>query len=193
MMAEALLTAVDAAFRRQLAAKDGKRGKFLRRVTRKALRLQEGITLANRRFSAVLAGQYELKDVGGARRLDGRQAMVCARFRARSRKWEEDTVPLYSRQELAAVVRHVSSTGEVGMEYLKPHKMAEVSPRVFWSMVKLFGSELRAGLDSLCPDIDWTPLDSRARRLSAKGRESAEYLAAEREEGKEEEEKKEDA
>lgn len=60
-----------------------------------------------------------------------------------------------------------------GKENLKPHKLARISPRVFWNIARLFNGDVAAGLRALLPGEDWSFLASRARRQSAKARANA--------------------
>jgi hypothetical protein len=70
-------------------------------------------------------------------------------------------------------------------EMLKPANMAGCSPRFFWSLVKLFGGDVEAGLRQLIPTQDWSFLTERVRKLSEKAQanlEQEEELKKEKEE-----------
>jgi hypothetical protein len=51
--------------------------------------------------------------------------------------FETEQVAALTADEVAAVVRFVlDHEGESGVEMMKPFKMAEVSPRIFWSIAR---------------------------------------------------------
>ena len=54
-------------------------------------------------------------------------------------------------------------------EYLKPMNMAQVSPRMYWSLIYLYSS-VTQGLTTLFPDEDWDFLDVTYRRLSKRAK-----------------------
>ena len=51
---------------------------------------------------------------------------------------------------------------------LKPHLMAEVSPRTFWSIVYFYGRDIPLALKTMCPDVNFQFLNERAKKLSEK-------------------------
>ena len=57
-------------------------------------------------------------------------------------------------------------------EMLKPRNMAGCSPRIFWSLVREGGPNLRRGLESLFPPplYSWAWLEERRRLHSEKAR-----------------------
>ena len=60
-----------------------------------------------------------------------------------------------------------------GREMLRPVSMAQLSPRVFWSLAHHYpGKPTEDALRELLPDLDWTFLNGRSRMLSEKAREN---------------------
>lgn len=57
---------------------------------------------------------------------------------------------------------------------LRPVYLAELQPMVFWNLVRLFKGDIKEGLRSLCPEINWDFVDDRERKLSEKARLSLE-------------------
>ena len=82
------------------------------------------------------------------------QAQCTARFKV-GRSWKEERFELLALPELRGVVEMVLAQlggdggGGGGLELLKPFKMAHVSPRVFWNLVKHCGGDVRAGLQQV--------------------------------------------
>lgn len=136
----------------------------------------------------------------GPPRAEGGTARIRVQFPRGPRSTEEEVVDAIPREALSAVVAAVRQTmGEGtrrpcprsppawdatrpgltapfpagGKENLKPHKLARISPRVFWNVARLFGGDISGGLRALLPDADWSFLASRARRQSAKARANA--------------------
>ena len=101
------------------------------------------------------------------------------------RGFYEETVDIIAMEALKAVVSSVhadfeeSDSNEVqgggGREMLRPRNMAQLSPRVFWSLwfhFKDHCSSIEEALRILLPDLDWCFLDSRSRELSVKAKEN---------------------
>eukprot|EP00937_MAST-01D_sp_MAST-1D-sp2_P000512 g512.t1 len=150
-------------------------GQFLRAATRSALEKQYEQSRADARFSAAQSGRFECTECEGARALGSGGASAATRMSVRykgatsGRKWEVEEVDILREEELAAVVAHIlQEMGEGGRELLKPFKMAEVSPRVFWGLARRFGGDVVGGLRALVPSADWSFLGQRAKRRSAK-------------------------
>merc|ERR1719453_2388886 len=102
---------------------------------------------------------------------DGASQTMKVKFKA-DRAWKEEEVDAMPPELLKAVYQHVlSEGGEGAMEHLKPFKMALISPRCFWSMIKHFG-DVEAGLQQMFPEQDWSILHERARKLSEKALEN---------------------
>ena len=131
--------------------------------------------LANHRFAAALGGTYTMEDSAGVRRSDGEPAQCEVEFKVGPRKKTREAFELLSLPEVRGVIADV--LGELGgdaakLELLKPFKMALVSPRVFWNLVRLLGGDVAAGLRQLLPAEDWSFLDERMARMSAKAEEN---------------------
>ena len=47
----------------------------------------------------------------------------------------------------------------------KPHLMAEVSPRTFWSIVYFYGRDIPLALKTMCPDVNFQFLNERAKSV----------------------------
>ncbi len=61
----------------------------------------------------------------------------------------------YTPHELARLFAFIIATKrEEGKEMLKPFKMARVSPRSFWNVVRLFHT-VEDGLRQIFPKLDW--------------------------------------
>ncbi|RLN98583.1 hypothetical protein BBJ28_00012213 [Nothophytophthora sp. Chile5] len=151
----------------------GREGKFFRAATKSAVEHQYEMTLANARLKAALSSTFEAQELTTTRRADGSAVQMTVRFKETPRKWKEETVDLLKPDELQAIVKYVLlSGGETGREMLKPFNMAQVSTRVFWSIARLYGGDVAAGLSELVPDEDWSFLDTRARAMSKKAMEA---------------------
>ncbi|KAI9907930.1 hypothetical protein PsorP6_004123 [Peronosclerospora sorghi] len=138
--------------------------KFFRAATKSAVEHQYELTLANARLKAALAHNFEIEELLTSRRAVGSAAKLRVRFKETPRKWKEEIVDLLKMEELRAILKYVLlSGGETGREMLKPFNMAQVSTRVFWSIVRLYDGDVAAGLADLVPDEDWSFLDTRTR------------------------------
>ena len=107
----------------------------------------------------------------------------------------EEQVEIISQDALKALIEHVYNTrseegddldGEKsdGKEMLRPVSMAQLSPRVFWSLVYHYNeagqndssahATVETMLQSTMPHLDWSHLDrgGRKRQLSEKAREN---------------------
>jgi len=95
----------------------------------------------------------------------------------------EDDVHIISIETLKAVILSVyraddednDGDGLAGREMLKPTNMAQLSPRVFWSMWFHFRTKCKSveeALILLLPELDWKFLTKRSRQLSQKAKEN---------------------
>jgi len=181
-----------------LAAVDGgtgKKNKFLRAVYRRAVELQYDQSKAEARVMALVSGKYQIVESGAARTLGtGDCAKMVVQFSKglNSRVNHEDKVDLLTREQLKATIGLILASsntrprsdgdddgdGDVddgfdpnAKEMLKPVNMAGCSPRVFWSLVRLFGPDIKHGLEQLFPPEqghDWSWLKGRMKTLSEK-------------------------
>ena len=110
---------------------------FLRAATKGAVLAQWEIAKANARFSAALSGDFTIEECKNIRRLgDGNAVEMMVTFR-KERSYDTEQVQAITGEEIAAVVRFVlEKEGDSGVEMMKPFKMAEVSPRIFWSIAR---------------------------------------------------------
>jgi len=154
---------------------------FFKAAAGSALLHHQEEVLANERFKAALAGSYEMRDSDSARRSDGSSSECLVRFKV-GRSWKEETFEVLALPEVRGVVQAVlekfrEEPDETSMHLLKPFKMAHVSPRVFWNMVKLLGGDVSAGLQQLVPSADWSFLEEREKRRSDKAVENERQAA----------------
>lgn len=147
-------------------------GKRFRKGLKSAREEREAEAQGERRYDAVLAHKYEIS-------LISRGKLFRVKYLPTGKRaWlnEEVAFPVFERTVLKEVFMHIldSSSGVEDRENLRPFRMAHVSPRIFWNMVRLFPNSIEDGLRSLVPDADWDFLKSRRRSLSEKGKRSAE-------------------
>ncbi len=183
-IAEHLLAAVSGAA--------GSRSKMLRKVFRKTVSLQYGVSQALARLQAVFAASYAFSPIAG----DGVGALPRVRVRypkgAGSRGVYEDTIELLPRELLYTMLRlplqqqedAEKDEGEGGESFsrdvLVPANLARASPRIFWSLVHLHGCDLLASLTAILSpvstgDLFW--LQERKRELSAKAKANLQQAA----------------
>jgi hypothetical protein len=133
---------------------------------------------AQARVSSALASKYQMRDSQNARRLgDGQSTTLHVKFKKgiHSRSYFEETVDLLTEDALRAIIILVLHNPDPdSKEMLKPMNMAGCSPRVFWSLVRLYGGDVLEGLRQLLPDQDWSFLGERQRALSEKAKANAE-------------------
>ena len=90
-----------------------------------------------------------------------------------------ETVELLNVEKIRSVVNLIlSDKNEETKETLRANHMAGCSPRVFWSLVRLYGGDVEVGLRLLLPDKDWNWISSRRRTLSDKAKENLMQLQA---------------
>lgn len=154
----------------------GKKNNFLRAVFRRAVELQYDASKAQARVTAALLGSYKVVESASARILGtGASTQLKVQYHKGpgSRSVYEETVDLLDLSQLRGVVLLIVASDEVdAREALRPVAMAGCSPRVFWSLVRLFGGDVENGLRLLLPDHDWSWLKSRKRTLSEKAMEN---------------------
>ena len=163
-----------AALAQAAAGASDTRSRGLRRVFRRAVEGQYEEVRAVSRVGA-LRGGYTVTP------LDQRRVRVeFAEVDTHRGRRHSEEVELYDQSTLAAVLRVVLADPEgPGLESLKPINLARASPRVFWSLAVVFGSDLRAGLQQLLPEVrDWAFLNERKRSLSEKARANLEQQRA---------------
>ena len=151
-----------------------RKGKFLKAATQAAVEKQYDVARGNHRLHAALKGEVEIEDSQTMRSFsDGPSTEMVVRYK-RERSWVEETVTAVPRAVLQGVLNVIlmESEGEAGQEHVKPHNLAQTSPRVFWSIYRHFGSDFEAALAELLPNVDLTFLGARTKRLSEKAIEN---------------------
>lgn len=150
----------------------GVAGLLFRKGLRASRIEREVDAVAEARVKAVMGGEYEVvvvdKEEGNGKGLIGKFRGVVGR------KWrEDDVVDLVELEVLKEVVREMVRD-EGTREKLRMREMAKESLVVFWNLVQVYGMEIEKGMMELCPELDWSWLHSRKRKLSAKAIQSRE-------------------
>ena len=153
----------------------GKVGQVLRGAMRNAISRQYDLSRAVTRVSAVQAGKYTIVesdaslDITFDKGLEGRGDF-------------QETVDAIPREALEMVIKGIHASDP---ESLRSAKLAQVSPRVFWSLLKETnsGRSMDAALQELIPDLDWSFLRRRKHTLSEKAQENLRQLRGTEEEG----------
>lgn len=166
----------------------GSRSKLLRNVFRKAVSNQYNERVIIARLESAYASSYTFEDSGcflNVPENSGHSMKMNVTFplgkSSSSRKTHTDTVDILSPQLIKEVLKFsVHETDGHGREILKPINMARQSPRIFWSIVKHFSSDIPSALRILFPEItDWSWINERKRQLSEKALENARQKAEE--------------
>jgi len=184
----------------------GKKNAFLRSVFKRAVSLEYDATKARARVASLLSGKYSIEKSQLARKLSGESTQLLVKFHKGigSRSYHTETVDYLDANKLRAVVTLIlagdmendtatdsledemkspssSTTGSTNRDLLRPSAMAGCSPRVFWSLVHLYGPHIPGALQLLLPDKDWSWLTEdgcgdgegvRGRGLSRKAQEN---------------------
>eukprot|EP01041_Mallomonas_annulata_P004348 gene4349-8656_t len=170
-----------------LAAVSGgtkKQDRFLRAAFRRAVELQYDQSTAQARVASALSGSYTMEECVNYRALaSGASTKMNVTFHkglgSRRSSTISETVDLLSVEQLKAIVSLVlasdsdsdsDSSNNETRETLRSTHMAGCSPRVFWSLVRLYGGDVLQGLQSLMPDKDWLWMTTRRRELSEKAK-----------------------
>jgi len=142
----------------------GKVGQVLRGAMRSAIARQYDATRAVTRVSAVQAGKYRFSDASSSlvvtfdKGLEGRGEI-------------EETVDNIPKEALEAVITAIHGSDE---ESLRPATLSQLSPRVFWSLLKETGSpsSIEEAFQQLLPALNWSFLRRRKQALSEKAKEN---------------------
>jgi len=127
------------------------------------------------RYAAAHSGKFEIADGPPAK-------PVAIRFAPEQggRKWTEEMVPLLDKSTLTATLQFLLAVQnpackELAEENMRPMRMAVISPKTFWSIVKVMQDDLAAkdaSMEDLMtahfPEIDFSFLRARRRKKSAK-------------------------
>ncbi|CAM9496668.1 unnamed protein product [Chrysoparadoxa australica] len=151
----------------------GRNAKIMRRDTRRAVALRYDEAKAEARLASALAENYCMTECAGQRTLaSGESAAIKVTFPkamgARSR--HEEQVEFLSKEMLVELLRLQWGQGAKQRNMLQPVKIAGASPRIFWSIVKHGGGDVASAIRALVPGLDWSCLDTRRRKLSAKAK-----------------------
>lgn len=143
--------------------------KFLRDVYRRAVEKQYDSSKAVSRCTAATEGTFTTTHLG-----DSKVSIQYSRAGSRRANVYTDEVTLLPLEAISLALKMAVSDGSgEGRELLKPVNMSGCSPRVFWSLVLLFGGDLSVGLSRVFPEErDWRWLHERKRTLSAKAEEN---------------------
>lgn len=154
-----------------------RRDKVLRKVFRSAVEYQYSSSKAVARLQAVYAGTYSIEASASARILgSGMSSQLDVSFPrgGGQRGVFSETVELLGEELLKALLKvAVEDTEGEGKEVLKPMNLARCSPRIFWSIVHRYGSNLIDAIQRLLVGVDdcsWLTL--RKRELSEKAKEN---------------------
>ena len=140
----------------------GGRSKALRSVFRNAVAHQYNDSTAIARLRAVFAGRYAFQPSLESRILNsGVSTKMTVTFPLKPGSLNSAThtevVDMLSvelmRAVLLAALEDDGEEGGMAREFLKPVNMSKASPRIFWSLVKEFGSDIPGALGQLFPQV----------------------------------------
>lgn len=141
----------------------GKMGQVLRKGMRNAVQASYETTKAFSRLGAIQGQSYSMTV---------QESLLLVTYHGsvdKTRIIEEvDWIP---RDVLEAVLQNIHSSNE---EALRPENLAQLSPRVLWSLVHIFPnhSNISDMYKELLPDLNWSFLRRRAQQLSEKALEN---------------------
>lgn len=140
----------------------GGRSKALRSVFRSAVAHQYDDSLAVSRLRAAFAGRYSFEESLDNRVLGtGASSKMNVTFPLRPESHRSamhtESVDMLPAELLRAVLLAAleDDGGEGSREFLKPVNMSRSSPRIFWSLIKAFGSDISSALSQLFPQVSF--------------------------------------
>ena len=140
----------------------GGRSKALRSVFRSAVAHQYDDSLAVSRLRAAFAGRYSFEESLDNRVLGtGVSSKMNVTFPLRPESHRSamhtESVDMLPAELLRAVLLAAleDDGGEGSREFLKPVNMSRSSPRIFWSLIKAFGSDISSALSQLFPQVSF--------------------------------------
>jgi hypothetical protein len=140
----------------------GGRSKALRSVFRSAVAHQYDDSLAVSRLRAAFAGRYSFEESLDIRVLGtGASSKMNVTFplkpESQRSAMHTESVDMLSAELLRAVLLAAleDDGGEGSREFLKPVNMSKASPRIFWSLIKAFGSDISSALSQLFPQVNY--------------------------------------
>ena len=171
----------------------GNVGKVLRGAMRNAISRQYDSTRAVTRVSAVHAGKYDIVELPSSSSL-----AITFDKGMEGRGTFHETVDAIPREALELVLKGIHASDP---ESLRATMLAQLSPRVFWSLLKetsssvsttaeaaatgtgehTVGRSTDAALQELLPTLDWTFLRRRKQTLSEKAQENLRQANSSRE------------
>jgi predicted flap endonuclease-1-like 5' DNA nuclease len=144
----------------------GKVGRVLRGAMKSAVSQQYDLNRAVARVSAVLAGSYRID-------VDPTSKCLMVRFDKglEGRGQLEENVDAIPREALELVLKGIHASDQ---ESLRATTLAQLSPRVFWSLLHETSQKRSTddALQELLPDLDWSFLKRRKLTLSEKAIEN---------------------
>ncbi len=154
-MSEALLGALN---------DSGKMGQVLRKGMRNAVQASYETTKAFSRLAAIQAQSYTM---------EVHDSLLTIVYHGSVDKTQtiQEEVDCIPRDVLEAVLQNIHASNE---EALRPENLALLSPRVLWSLVRIFPnhSSMQDMYKELLPDLQWSFLRRRAQQLSEKALEN---------------------
>jgi len=146
------------------------------RVSLKAARQQQSaIELASARLFAAMAGTYSFHEKQVGMMGSGRSVTIIEVRWTRDGKDQSEVIPNWPVQVVSGIVGvTLQDTDATVRSNIKPHNMACVSPRMFWSIVRHGqvgpNKTFEAALKQLVPDQDWAVLLSRTQEELQEGK-----------------------
>jgi len=153
----------------------GKVGQVLRGAMRNAITRQYDVSRAVTRVSAVQAGKYSIIATKNEQSLEPstiQQLKIKFNKGLEGRGEFEETVDYIPRDALEAVVKAIHTSDP---ESLRAATLAQLSPRVFWSILKETtnsSNTIEGALQEILPVLDWSFLRRRKQALSEKAKEN---------------------
>lgn len=139
----------------------GGRSKALRSVFRSAVAHQYNDSLAVSRLRAVFAGRYSFEEsldirvlgTGASTKMNVTFPLKPESHRSAIHVEAVDMLPAELLRAVLLAALEDDGGGEGSREFLKPVNMSKASPRIFWSLIKAFGSDISSALAQLFPQV----------------------------------------
>jgi hypothetical protein len=144
----------------------GKVGQVLRGAMRNAITRQYDASRAVTRVSAVQAGKFTITESS-----NGSSLVIKFDKGMEGRGELEEIVDSIPREALEAVIKGIHASDS---ESLRAVTLSQLSPRVFWSLMKETSGHrsVESAMQELLSDLDWTFLRRRKQALSDKAKEN---------------------
>lgn len=163
------------------STRNRKVSKILRASMKKTVEKSYEASRAAVRHSAISSGKVEfLKNDCKEENVNNLMGTCTVQYpkNVEGRGFYQEQVHIITPSMLKAVIQAVyddHSDDASSREMLKPHNMALLSPRVFWSLWYHYhehSSNIEGALELLLPNLDWSFLHHRSRQLSEKAKEN---------------------